>query len=356
MLEIDRFYVTLTERCNMRCPHCWISAGAHAVSYEEISGREVTRAIDELIPFGLKAVKLTGGEPLVRKPVAYDIMEHCSQQGLHISLETNAVLVDKVDIQRISSLSSVEFGTSLDFPTAMEFDAFRAFPGGFARVTDTIKEMARTGTVTSTMAVFRDNLGLMEAVADLVVDLGASARFLLCMDLGRAEDRMNGRLLSSAEIISFYREVNRLAGKYPGRVSAMTPWAMADLSGRLRIGKCDAERMISLLPDGSISTCGIAIINTRAVLGNIRTHSIADVWRDSPVMCELRNRNQVKYKGVCGMCMFQDACANRCPAYAFDVFGSFDGPYPVCQRLYEDGLFPSEFIVRDRGAVMVENA
>lgn len=313
--------------------------------YVEISASEVESAIDELVPLGLEAVRITGGEPLIRKDDVFQLMDYCGTKGLNVSLETNAVLLTQSDIDRLSDLRFVEIGTSLDFPTAEAFNAFRRYPGAFEKVTSAIESLSKARPVTGAMAVFKENLPLMESTADLIIGIGGNARFLLCADVGRADENMRENLLSPRETLFFYSEVQRIAAKYPGRVNGITPWAFNRINTPLRVGMCEAEKNIGLLPDGSLSTCGIGITNSQAILGNIRTDSLLAVIEESPVLCQLRTVGRQAHRGVCSICLFSSVCGNLCPAHAFELYGSFQGPYPVCQQLYDAGLFPKEFLV-----------
>ena len=349
MPTIERLFVTITERCNMRCPHCWVNAGIRNIDYKEITIEEIKEAIDLLIPYGLKAVKITGGEPFIRKNEVFEILDYCSKLDLHVTVESNLVLLDYNDIERLSKHHFLEIAASLDYPEAQDFDSFRRSPGSYNLVIERLMLLAKNHVVSSAMAVTKDNVHLMEAVANIVISLGCSVRYLLCNDIGRGSTEMAGKILESEEILDYYAEIHRISHRYPKKVNTSSPLAFCDLSGNTLSGRCEAEKNISILSNGSIALCGIAFINEDEILGNIRKDSLVEVIATAFPLVTLRQicDNKVSIQGVCSECLFMSVCAPFCPALSMETYGTHFKSYPVCQRLYEAGVFPNEFLVNE---------
>ncbi len=87
--------ISLTERCNLRCTYCMPAEGIqlspkdHIMTYEEIY-----TIAKEFVDRGVTKIRLTGGEPLVRKDAAL-IMEKLAALPVSLTLTTNGVIVDK---------------------------------------------------------------------------------------------------------------------------------------------------------------------------------------------------------------------------------------------------------------------
>ncbi|MBG6131820.1 cyclic pyranopterin phosphate synthase [Aquimarina sp. EL_43] len=87
--------ISLTERCNLRCTYCMPADGIqlspkdHLMTYEEIY-----TIAKEFVSMGVTKIRLTGGEPLIRKDAAL-IMEKLSSLPVQLTLTTNGVIVDK---------------------------------------------------------------------------------------------------------------------------------------------------------------------------------------------------------------------------------------------------------------------
>ena len=99
---VDRFSRTInylrlavTDRCNLRCIYCMPSEGVPHLAHEEIlSYEEILRFLRVAVQAGISKVRLTGGEPLVRKDVEHLVEGIASLlPGLDISLTTNGILL-----------------------------------------------------------------------------------------------------------------------------------------------------------------------------------------------------------------------------------------------------------------------
>lgn len=88
----------LTNSCNMRCPHCYMSAGVAASN--ELTTDEVIAVLDAFKKNNGVDVKLTGGEITLRKDL-FDIVKHGADIGLNMELLTNGTLWTDDSIRRI---------------------------------------------------------------------------------------------------------------------------------------------------------------------------------------------------------------------------------------------------------------
>ena len=92
--RIDYFRISVTDRCNLRCVYCSDGAVPHLPRLEILSYEEVQRVIQAAAELGIKSVRLTGGEPLIR-PYLSRLVELINQiAGIDdISLTTNGLLL-----------------------------------------------------------------------------------------------------------------------------------------------------------------------------------------------------------------------------------------------------------------------
>lgn len=105
--------ISLTERCNLRCTYCMPAEGiqlspkANIMTYEEIF-----TIAQEFVHRGVTKIRLTGGEPLVRKDAA-KIIEQLSTLPVELTLTTNGVIVDRfIDLFKKCGIQSLNI--SLD--------------------------------------------------------------------------------------------------------------------------------------------------------------------------------------------------------------------------------------------------
>ncbi|MGW8272136.1 MAG: GTP 3',8-cyclase MoaA [Thermodesulfovibrionales bacterium] len=94
---IDYMRVSVTDRCNIRCVYCMPSEGIRPIVHKEImTHEEILRVLRSAARLGVRKVRITGGEPLVRKNVQYLIREAAAIDGIEeITLTTNGILLGR---------------------------------------------------------------------------------------------------------------------------------------------------------------------------------------------------------------------------------------------------------------------
>lgn len=95
---INYLRVSITEKCNYKCSYCMPEEGAHPEGHhsEYLSFDELTKIIAAFVDLGITKVRITGGEPLVRKGVPEFVAQIHKLDGLQeIALSTNAHFLDK---------------------------------------------------------------------------------------------------------------------------------------------------------------------------------------------------------------------------------------------------------------------
>lgn len=112
---IDYLRISLTDKCNLRCKYCMPPDGIKNLPHQEIlTYEEIIALVKVMSKMGLKKIRLTGGEPLVRKNIVHLVSSIKKIEGIEeICLTTNGMLFDQFasDLKE-AGLSRVNF--SLD--------------------------------------------------------------------------------------------------------------------------------------------------------------------------------------------------------------------------------------------------
>ena len=89
--------VSITDRCNLRCIYCMPSDGVKPIEHKNIlSYNEILRVVRIAAGLGVRKIRLTGGEPLIRRDLFYLIASMSNIEGIeYISLTTNGLLLKK---------------------------------------------------------------------------------------------------------------------------------------------------------------------------------------------------------------------------------------------------------------------
>lgn len=109
----DYLRISLTDRCNLRCFYCMPEEGvALREKSEFMTSEEIIDIAKTFVKMGVKKIRLTGGEPLIKKD-AENIIRQLGELPIELTITTNAVLVDKfIDIFKEAGIKSVN--VSLD--------------------------------------------------------------------------------------------------------------------------------------------------------------------------------------------------------------------------------------------------
>jgi len=120
--EVDYLRISVTDKCNLRCIYCMPEEGIPIRAHKDfLSFEQIIAVVEEAAKLGFKKIRLTGGEPLVKKGIV-DLVRMISEvDGIDIiGMTTNGLLLDKyaVDLKK-AGLSSLN--VSLDTIDAEQF-------------------------------------------------------------------------------------------------------------------------------------------------------------------------------------------------------------------------------------------
>lgn len=135
--------ISLTELCNLRCKYCMPAEGiqllpkSHIMNYDEVF--EIAKIF---VDHGVKKIRLTGGEPLVRRD-ADKIIERLAGLGVELSITTNAVIVDRfIDCFKANGIEKIN--VSLDSLVPSKFRSITR-RDQFRKVYDNLVLLIREG-------------------------------------------------------------------------------------------------------------------------------------------------------------------------------------------------------------------
>lgn len=95
--EVSYLRISVTDRCNLRCRYCMPEEGVAPKKHEDImSYEQILRFVKACVPLGIKKVRITGGEPLVRKGIVEFVAHLKKIEGIEeVNLTTNAALLSQ---------------------------------------------------------------------------------------------------------------------------------------------------------------------------------------------------------------------------------------------------------------------
>jgi cyclic pyranopterin phosphate synthase len=280
-MRVDYLRLSITDRCNLRCTYCMPSEGVPPRPHEEILSHEELAAFARVAADrGISKVRVTGGEPLVRRGCSELIGMLAETSGINdISLTTNGLLLPRhADELRRAGLSRVNISLdSLD-------------PARFARLTrggDLGDALAGLDSAFEAgFSPVKVNVLLLEGVeeeldafVDLACDRGAHVRFIEFMPLDRrvvAGGEAGRRMIPAPEVLRRLRQRHRLQpdpgpyGHGPARY-----WRHPGASGSVGFVAgvsdhfCHECNRLRLTADGRLRTCLFSDreVNVRPFIG-----------------------------------------------------------------------------------------
>jgi len=348
----------LTQRCNLTCAHCYLSAFPGADASGELSTPECLRIMGEIAQVNPNVfLILTGGEPLLRKDL-FALAAAGRDRGFTVVVGTNGVLLRESQARLLREHGVQGASLSLDSTDARRHDAFRRLPGAWEGAVRATKVIAAEGLDFSLhMSVTDWNVDEIPAMIDLARELGARVlNFFFLVRTGRGESLTDITPAQYEKILTYLAKcqgVGNGAGSAPQTVfeAQEDPWSVpAGRAGDLLLrakcaphfrriiweldptspllrnyahGSCPAGKYYCrITPSGDVTPCPYMPVSA----GSLRERSFVDLWQSAGVFNDLR---EPKLGGRCGACEFSKICGGcRCRAYA--TYGDYLAEDPAC--------------------------
>lgn len=203
--EINYLRISITEHCNYRCFYCRDDEHVPDCKREDIlSYEDVERIVRLFAEMGVSKVRLTGGEPLLRRGIVKIAQLISQTPGItDVPLSTNAHLLGKF-AQKLQENGINRVNISID---SLKPERFKVITrgGDVSEVIDGIDAAIASGMhpVKINMVVMRGvNDDEIESMLDFAIDKGIDIRFIETMPVGSAGIEASSQHMSEAEILA----------------------------------------------------------------------------------------------------------------------------------------------------------
>lgn len=347
----------VTRACQLKCIHCRADAQTKPHP-DELSYEEGIKLIDEICDLNKPMLVFSGGDCMMREDL-FHLAEYAINKGLRVSMTPSATEnVTKEAMEKAKNVGLSRWGISLDGPTPEIHDHFRGTEGSFNLTLNKIRYLNELNMPLQINTVIsRYNYNSLHKMAELVGKLKAVMWYIfLLVPIGRGQI---DDCLTPAEhekvFIWLYElgkkapyDIKTTAAQHYRRVviqqkmkeniiekgdiryedSIQDTAYLIDGLKRAPKGVNDGNGFIFVSHIGDVMPSGLLPIK----VGNVREKSLKEVYRESPVLKDLRNPNL--YKGKCGVCEFRFICGgSRSRAYA--VSGDYLDSEPYCVYIPE---------------------
>ncbi len=256
--NIEYVRLSLTERCTLQCEYCRAAEGI-CPKMAEMSADEIERIVIAMAKIGVRKVRLTGGEPMLRRDII-DIVERIARiEGIEeIAMTTNAQqLVGKSKELKEAGLTRLNI--SMD---SLDPDKYRKMTGGeLAPVITSIDEAIEAGLLPlkiNAVVIRGQNDDEIDDFIALAKDKPVDVRFIELMPMGRLGQDESLRV-STDEMVATRPYLIPLTPRYLSQPS--TDYSIKGYRGRIGFispishkfcGDCNRVRVLS---DGTLRPC-----------------------------------------------------------------------------------------------------
>jgi len=180
-MGVNYLRVSVTDRCNLRCVYCHPLCGCDYLERKEILRlEEIHRIVQLFAKCGVRKVRLTGGEPLVRKNIVYLVRKIAGIKEIEdISLTTNGVLLESA-AEELKAAGLHRVNISVD---SAERESFKEITGFdfLPRVTEGIRKALETGlrpVKINSVLIRGINVSQILPLARMSIHLPVAVRFI----------------------------------------------------------------------------------------------------------------------------------------------------------------------------------
>ena len=347
---LGSIYFYITEGCNCKCKHCWITP-----KYEEggdgkwpyLSVPLFKKVIEQGLKLGLTSVKLTGGEPLIH-PDILELLAHVEKSGLQLTIETNGLMCTPEIAAAIKRCSNSFVSVSLDGAKAETHNWMRGVDIAFDGALNGIRNLVEVGIHPQViMSLVRRNKDQIEGLVKLSEEVGASSvKFNLVAPLMERGERMakQNEILTVKEFMELGEKIRfELQPKTKIKLFYSEPFAFKTFSAIFNQGdrgRCGIFSIIGVLGSGKYALCGIGENVEEMIFGDVEKDELADVWHNNALLNEIREGLPTKLEGICGDCIMKSMCLGQCIANNYFVNRNLFAPFWYCVEAFKMRLFP----------------
>ncbi len=255
--------ISLTEKCNLRCTYCMPENGVVLNPKKQLmTSREIIGIASLFVKHGVTKIRLTGGEPLVRKDFR-EIIQELSNLPVQLSLTTNAVLADRY-IEVLKNVSLKTINVSLDTLHPQKFNTITK-RNQFAKVFQNIQLLLDENLTIKLNVVLLKDFNDNEVISfiEFTKDKTLSVRFIEFMPF-------DGNRWDKSKLVSYQELLNQIRKHYSSEKVIPLPveenftarnFKIQSYQGNFGIISsvtnpfCDACNRIRLTANGKLKNC-----------------------------------------------------------------------------------------------------
>jgi len=318
----------LTHRCPLGCPYCSNPLALEGRT-DELDTATWVRVFREAAGLGVLQVHLSGGEPAARRDLV-EITQGAHDAGLYTNLITSAVGVTDKLLNGLSEAGLDHVQISIQDSEAESADHIAGYKGAFRRKQALAAQVTALKIPLTVNAVMhRANIDRIDQMVDMALALGATrVEIAHAQYYGWALKNRGALMPTEDQVKRSTVTVEALRAKHHGAIviDAVVPdyharYPKACVGGWGR-------RSLNVTPSGRVLPCHAAETLPDLEFWNVREHSLADIWDNSPSFRAFRGTDWMQEP--CRSCARREVDFGGCRCQAFALTGDARATDPVC--------------------------
>lgn len=294
---LERLFISLTENCNLRCKYCYVYINDQINN--QLDFLQLKKVFDSAIAQGVWKVDLIGGEIFCRNDV-YQILQYLTDKKVVINIFTNATLINKSNIDKLSTFSIEKYNISFDNIDRELFEKNRGVSGIYSKLMGALSLLKSRNKQMSFNVPYIQNEkeSIIETINFLHKNYSNDIVIYPICPMGRSKNKQ-------FVLDSDYYYVKKYALK-KCNFNKEYNTANSDLVTSCGI----AEQFLFIESDGNICLCPTlsSKYDKDLYIGNILEENIEDIWHNNSVINSFRSvtckkssicENYSKCKGGC---------------------------------------------------------
>lgn len=211
-MNLCRLFVQLTNRCNLRCKHCFVESDMTKDDY--LTYGRIIKVVNDAVDLGINRIDFTGGEVLT-KPYFLDVLRYLDTQPVSYNFFSNLTLANDNVIEELAKLKGLtSIITSIDYLEPKKHNKFRGGEMAFERTLHAITRLNQKNVkvIVNTM-VMDDNRDSLGDLVEFFINQGVETHFDTIIDCGRAKCDQRHNLDADKNIECIRQAISLIADK-----------------------------------------------------------------------------------------------------------------------------------------------
>lgn len=319
--------IETTYNCNLRCVHCFADAKYCGSDYKsgilpgEMTTEEWKKVIDNLHGAGVFDLFVSGGECMMREDI-FDLLSYIHEKGMGFFLLSNGTLIDEKKARYLKEIGCLKVECNMDGATAKSYDAFRGVKGAFDKTIKGIQACLNAGIpLRCNVMETRMNIYELEEIVKTCYKIGVKEVCVVPLeDGGRSipnKERLKFTEDEYEKVTELYRKVDKWVHRVlKDEILLITPVSVAEkpmIMNVQHMPMCGAGKIhCTVTPYGDVKLCPADRDTFKDEEVNLLKRSLADIWKNSKILNEIRSSAFFKCSGCVNM-----RCNYGCPVVRY---------------------------------------